>query len=98
MTAINQWCKKIQKWIKSVESRLDLTLADELHLIISFLLAWAIRGSVITSWWAWIPLMVIFLLKEFYDKYKPNSTGFSCKDLMLDFIGAFIGFWLGAIL
>lgn len=97
MTAINQWCAKAQKWFKSVEERLGLELADELHLVISFLLAWVMRGCVLESWWAWLPLTIIFVAKEFYDRYKPKTTGFSWKDLMLDYIGAFVGYWLGAL-
>lgn len=97
MTAINQWCEKAQKFVKSVCDRLSLGYSDCLHLLVSFLLAWALRGCVLKSWWAWLPLVVVFVMKELYDKYKPDATGFSLKDLALDFIGGAAGFILAAL-
>ncbi|MBO7467126.1 MAG: hypothetical protein J6T94_05550 [Bacteroidaceae bacterium] len=97
MTAINQWCAKAQKFLKSVCDRLSLGYSDCLHLLVSFLLAWALRGCVLKSWWVWLPLIVVFVLKELYDKYKPNSTGFSWKDLALDLTGGTMGFILAAL-
>ena len=98
MTAIHQACAKVHKWFKSVEDRLELSFDKELHLLISFLLAWVVRGDIIENAWAVLPLVVIFLGKEFYDIYKPNPTGFSWKDLACDGIGGFIGYCLGAII
>lgn len=97
MTAIHQLCARLQKWFKALEKKFGISLADELHLVITFFMAWVIRGCVLKSAWAWIPLLAIFILKEVYDMYKPDKTGFSLKDLMLDLMGGAVGYCLAAL-
>lgn len=80
---------KIKNWL---EQTLHLTFADELHIIISFLLAIAIRGDIIEGPWAVLPLLVIFIGKELYDCVKSNPTGFNLSDLRYDFIGGIVGY------
>lgn len=82
---------------KGVEQRLHLTFADELHLIISFLLALAIRGDIIENAWAVVPIILLFLIKELYDCFKDNATGFSLSDLRYDFIGGIVGYIIALI-
>lgn len=72
--------------------RLHLTFMDELHLIISFLLALAIRGDIIENAWAVVPIILLFLAKELYDCFKEDATGFSLSDLRYDFIGGIVGY------
>lgn len=85
---------KIKNWL---EQTLHLTFADELHLIISFLSALAIRGDIIENAWAVVPIILLFLAKEFYDCLKDNATGFSLSDLRYDFIGGIAGYIMALI-
>lgn len=85
---------KIKNWL---EQTLHLTFADELHLIISFLLALSIRGDVVENAWAILPILTIFFAKEVYDCVKPNKTGFSMSDIKLDMIGGIVGYALALI-
>lgn len=89
--------KTIYEIKSAVEQRLHLTFADELHLIISFLMALAIRGDVLESTWAILPLVAIFAAKEVYDCLKDNATGFSFSDLRYDFIGGIVGYIIALI-
>ena len=87
----------LSRMIKWFERKIHLTFADELHLIISFLLALAIRGDVIENAWAVLPLLAIFVGKEVYDCIKSNATGFSLPDLKWDMVGGIVGYALALI-
>lgn len=84
--------KTINEMIRGVENRLHLTFADELHIIISFLLALAIRGDILENAWAVVPIILVFIAKEVYDCFKPNHTGFCLSDLRYDLIGGIVGY------
>lgn len=41
---------------------------------------------------------ILFFGKEFFDKYKPNPTGFDTIDIFAGFIGWGIGTWISALI
>lgn len=82
----------IEKIYNHVVQKLGLAFDKQLHLLVSFLLALAIRGDVIESIWAIVPLVAIFVLKEVYDCVKTNATGFSLSDLLYDLVGGIAGY------
>ena len=41
---------------------------------------------------------IVFVIKEVYDMYKPNPTGFDTLDLTADYIGLLLGFWFAGML
>lgn len=84
--------KTINEIKSAIEQRFRLTFMDELHLIISFLLALAIRGDILENAWAVVPIILFFIAKEVYDCFKPNHTGFSLSDLRYDLIGGIVGY------
>lgn len=87
----------IEELKNKIERMLHLTLDDELHLIISFLAALAIRGDIIENAWAVVPIILLFLAKELYDCLKEDATGFSLSDLRYDFIGGIVGYIIALI-
>lgn len=87
----------IEKIYNHVVQKLGLAFDEQLHLLVSFLLALAIRGDVIESIWAIVPLVAIFVLKEVYDCVKTNATGFSLSDLLYDIAGASAGYMLAIL-
>lgn len=64
-----------------------------LHFIINFV------GVIVISYYinivfATIIMVIISVLKEFYDVIKPKPTGFSINDLIADVIGMTIGIFV----
>ena len=56
---------------------------------------WDINAAIISNF---IVSSALFIGKEFYDKYKPNPTGFDKVDLFADYLGWGIGVWLSSVL
>ena len=68
-----------------------------LHLIVGAIFGVA---TYLSGHWmlGFVIATIIFVLKEVYDMYKPNPTGFDTLDLTADYIGLLAGFWAAGML
>ena len=85
------------KWFRKLSDK-------QKHLLVGFVCGvlyspvvflWDINSAIISNL---IASSALFIGKEFYDKYKPNPTGFDKVDLFADYLGWGIGVWLSSVL
>ena len=90
MTNLIKWFRKLNDKQKHL---IVGAIMGFLYFPVVFL--WGINAAIISNF---IASSVVFIGKEFYDKYKPNPTGFDKVDLFADYLGWGIGVWLSSVL
>ena len=85
------------KWFRKLNDK-------QKHLLVGFVCGalyspvvflWEINSAIISNL---VASSALFIGKEFYDKYKPNPTGFDRVDLFADYLGWGFGVWLSSVL
>ncbi len=71
--------------VNKIGIRADLLLQFEVSALICLLLC-----IFIPSWVAGLITLAIGIIKEIYDKHKPNATGFDLWDLLADLLGILV--------
>ena len=71
--------------VNKIGIRADLLLHFEVSALICLLLC-----IFLPSWVAGLITLAIGIIKEIYDKYKPNATGFDLWDLLADLLGILV--------
>ena len=74
---------------------MDKFLHFEVSLVLSMVLCVIFNGFPV---WPIIITMIIGVIKEIIDVFKPNPTGFSWLDLFWDCYGCFAGSFIVAVL